>query len=83
MHIGLDMMGGDFAPLEAVKGLQEFLSGNTWNLTIHCIGDEKLLLPLFDATTSTLPLLKSFMQKKPSATMNTLPKHFAKKHSPQ
>ena len=26
MNIGLDMMGGDFAPLEAVKGVAEFLS---------------------------------------------------------
>lgn len=49
MHIGLDMMGGDYAPLEAVKGLQEFLSGNTWDVTIHCIGDEKVLTPLFSS----------------------------------
>ena len=26
MNIGLDMMGGDFAPLEAVKGIQLYLS---------------------------------------------------------
>ena len=25
MNIGLDMMGGDFAPLEAVKGVKLFL----------------------------------------------------------
>jgi hypothetical protein len=24
MNIGLDMMGGDFAPLEAVKGVADF-----------------------------------------------------------
>ena len=26
MNIGLDMMGGDFAPLEAVKGVKLFLA---------------------------------------------------------
>ncbi len=26
MNIGLDMMGGDFAPLEAVKGVSQYLS---------------------------------------------------------
>jgi glycerol-3-phosphate acyltransferase PlsX len=60
MHIGLDMMGGDFAPLEAVKGLQEFLQKNSWNATIHCIGNESVLLPLFDAhsiNTSTVKIV--------------------------
>ena len=28
MNIALDMMGGDFAPLEAVKGVKEFLQDN-------------------------------------------------------
>src|SRR5687767_3283290 len=28
MNIALDMMGGDFAPLEAVKGVQQYLSEN-------------------------------------------------------
>jgi len=27
MNIGIDMMGGDFAPLEAVKGLKLFMEG--------------------------------------------------------
>ena len=27
MNIGIDMMGGDFAPLEAVKGLKLFIEG--------------------------------------------------------
>ena len=26
MNIGIDMMGGDFAPLEAVKGVQQYLA---------------------------------------------------------
>ncbi len=46
MNIGLDMMGGDFAPLEAVKGLKKFLSVNSHAVTIFCIGDETLVQPL-------------------------------------
>lgn len=40
MNIGLDMMGGDYAPLEAVKGLQLYLSANTKPAILFCIGDE-------------------------------------------
>ncbi|MEK7227241.1 MAG: phosphate acyltransferase PlsX [Bacteroidota bacterium] len=47
MNIGIDMMGGDFAPLEAVKGVQQYLSGNTSPANLLLIGDkpelEKLL----------------------------------------
>ena len=41
MNIGLDMMGGDFAPLEAVKGAADFIASTT-NTAIHLtlIGDE-------------------------------------------
>jgi glycerol-3-phosphate acyltransferase PlsX len=46
MNIGLDMMGGDFAPLEAVKGLQLYLSDNTHAAALFCIGDEALVKPL-------------------------------------
>ena len=48
MNIGLDMMGGDFAPLEAVKGLQLYLSGNTTTASLFCIGDETLVKPLLE-----------------------------------
>ncbi|MBS1627039.1 MAG: phosphate acyltransferase PlsX [Bacteroidetes bacterium] len=47
MNIGLDMMGGDFAPLEAVKGLQLYLSQHTGTATVFCIGDEEKIKPLF------------------------------------
>jgi glycerol-3-phosphate acyltransferase PlsX len=46
MNIGLDMMGGDFAPLEAVKGLQLYLSDNTRTASLFCIGDEAQVNPL-------------------------------------
>jgi len=35
------MMGGDYAPLEAVKGLQLYLKSKNAAATIYCIGDEK------------------------------------------
>jgi len=43
MNIGLDMMGGDFAPLEAVKGAAEYLTTNTSNIHLTLIGNEKLI----------------------------------------
>lgn len=46
MKIGLDMMGGDFAPLEAVKGLQLYLSASTTPASLFLFGDESQLQPL-------------------------------------
>jgi len=46
MNIAFDMMGGDFAPLEAVKGLQIYLSVSSRPATIFCLGDEAVLQPL-------------------------------------
>lgn len=48
MNIGLDMMGGDFAPLEAVKGLQLYLSEDIRTANIYCIGDETQVKPLLE-----------------------------------
>lgn len=48
MKIGIDMMGGDFAPLEAVKGIQHYLAGND---PAHLVltGDEAEVRPLLEA----------------------------------
>lgn len=40
MNIGLDMMGGDFAPLEAVKGAAEYVSTSANGIHLTLIGDE-------------------------------------------
>ena len=40
MKVALDMMGGDFAPLEAVKGVQLFFSKPDENITLILIGDQ-------------------------------------------
>lgn len=46
MNIGIDMMGGDFAPLEAVKGVRLFLSETDSQAILFLIGDEAQLQPL-------------------------------------
>lgn len=46
MRIGLDMMGGDFAPLEAVKGVKVFLESGATDVHLVLIGDEVALAPL-------------------------------------
>jgi glycerol-3-phosphate acyltransferase PlsX len=55
MNIGIDMMGGDFAPLEAVKGVQLYLSSSEHN--IFCIGEETQLNELFQQHGVSSPFL--------------------------
>jgi phosphate acyltransferase len=58
MNIGLDMMGGDFAPLEAVKGLQLYMSDNAHAAALFCIGDEALVKPLLEEYELSSPNLR-------------------------
>lgn len=46
MRIGLDIMGGDFAPQEAVNGVQLFLASAPKNVHMVLIGDEQAVKPL-------------------------------------
>lgn len=46
MIIGLDMMGGDFAPREAVKGIHLYFSETTTPATLLLTGDEAQINPL-------------------------------------
>jgi glycerol-3-phosphate acyltransferase PlsX len=41
MNIGIDMMGGDFAPLETVKGVQLYLSANSISAGLVLIGNKE------------------------------------------
>lgn len=50
MKIGIDMMGGDFAPAEAVKGIQQFLETASSDTELVLIGDEARIRPLLDGT---------------------------------
>jgi glycerol-3-phosphate acyltransferase PlsX len=55
MNIGLDMMGGDFAPLEAVKGVKQYLTQS--DHTLFCIGEENQLNDLFQQHGISSPLV--------------------------
>jgi glycerol-3-phosphate acyltransferase PlsX len=49
MNIALDMMGGDYAPLETIKGVKLFLSeNNKYNVDLTLIGNENQLIPLIN-----------------------------------
>ena len=46
MRIGLDMMGGDYAPQEAVKGISLYLSEQGAASHLVLLGDEEQVRPL-------------------------------------
>lgn len=48
MVIGIDMMGGDYAPLEAVKGIHSYLSGHNVPASLLLIGDQPSIEKLLD-----------------------------------
>ena len=58
MNIGLDMMGGDFAPLEAVKGVQLYLSGVANPASLFLIGDESIIKSLLEEYAISSPCIK-------------------------
>ena len=54
MNIALDMMGGDYAPLEAVKGISLFFAEGHKNINLTLIGDEVAVKELLVA--NAIPL---------------------------
>ncbi len=46
MQIAIDMMGGDYAPAEAVKGIAALLKEKSLAFPLLLLGDEAILLPL-------------------------------------
>lgn len=48
MKIALDMMGGDFAPLEAIKGVEVYHQNKNAATTLILIGDEPAIKELLD-----------------------------------
>ena len=46
MNIGIDMMGGDYAPLEAVKGIKSYLDNNAAAVHLILFGDEAAVAPV-------------------------------------
>jgi len=49
INIGIDMMGGDYAPSEAVKGVALYLNDDSKTCLIYCIGNEAEIQPLLDS----------------------------------
>jgi len=48
MTIGIDMMGGDYAPQAAVQGVVLFLATGRTDVRLRLLGDENALRPLFE-----------------------------------
>lgn len=59
MNIGIDMMGGDFAPLEVEKGIRLFLSETHPSCNLICIGNEMQLTPLLVDNVLALPQIQT------------------------
>jgi len=57
MHIGIDMMGGDYAPQEAVKGVLQFLQSSDPSVDLTLIGDEQQVKPLLSGSLDRLRLV--------------------------
>ncbi len=60
MNIGIDMMGGDYAPEEAVKGLTLFLYENERPVKLFLFGDEsaiRLLLTKYSMSEAALEIV--------------------------
>ena len=53
MNIGLDMMGGDFAPLEVIKGVSHYLSEKSSSAHLTLIGDETQVKALLTGIKSS------------------------------
>ena len=51
MNIALDMMGGDYAPAEAVKGVKEFLQDHKKPVNLILIGNEDQINPLLRSSS--------------------------------
>lgn len=49
MRIAIDMMGGDYAPAEAVKGIAALLKEKSLAFPLLLLGDKAILLPLLQA----------------------------------
>jgi len=58
MNIALDMMGGDYAPAEAVKGVQEFLHDNKIHVNLLLIGDEAQINSLIQQSSINKDFVK-------------------------
>ena len=80
MNIGIDMMGGDFAPIQAIKGVMKYLSANTANTTLFCFGDQIIineLLAEYSVSTARIHVIDApeviGMQEHPTKALKEKP----------
>ena len=73
MNIALDMMGGDFAPLEALKGVQLFFSQPQQHVSLILIGDEQKINPLLSEYKIATETLQKNKEGKPVILYTTNP----------
>ncbi|MBK5270150.1 MAG: phosphate acyltransferase PlsX [Bacteroidia bacterium] len=81
MTIGIDMMGGDFAPIEAVKGISLYLSAHNIPASLLLIGDKsqiEKLLAEHNVPTNDIKIVHSEevigMHESPSKALRKKPK---------
>lgn len=48
MNIGIDIMGGDYAPIEAMKGVAQYLQSGNPSVHLTLIGDEQKIKPFLE-----------------------------------
>lgn len=56
MKIGIDLMGGDFAPAAALQGIEEFIAQT--KSTVWGIGEEDIVKPLLQEALSSSPFFR-------------------------
>jgi glycerol-3-phosphate acyltransferase PlsX len=56
MTIGIDMMGGDYAPQETVKGVVLFMASGRPDVSLRLIGDAAAIVPLFGELPSNITI---------------------------
>lgn len=78
MKIGLDMMGGDYAPQEAVKGVAEFLKTNNPSVHLTLIGDEQQVKSFIDFDSPQISIVHApeviGMHEHPTKALREKPK---------
>lgn len=78
MNIGLDMMGGDYAPQEAVKGVAEFLKINNPSIHLTLIGDEQQVKSFIDFDSPQISIVHApeviGMHEHPTKALREKPK---------
>jgi glycerol-3-phosphate acyltransferase PlsX len=80
MNIGIDMMGGDYAPLEAVKGIQLYQQETNATAHLTLIGDEaavKKLLEQYNVSLTNISVIHASqmieMQDHPTKALKEKP----------